>query len=384
MIHAAPAACILRHRRGDGYCSCVKRSPSRDVVIGPQRGRNQGVAWRAQAAGQHGRGPPPCCSSKNASASDSRTGSVAVAPQSPGRCCAGSRAGRGLARSTPSSPPIDTCAASLRRRGAAVPWCALRRRCRRAGADPGARAACWSSPTTRPARWMRSPAGCDRQGRRDVRIVANDVLSALDNLDGLLLPVRILGGRPAPAQPARGRCGAGRGECVIVFPAGEVSRLGPAGSATPAGDAASCASPAAATCRCCRCGSRPATPRCSTARPRCSSRRAPPAGARDVRAACAPHRAAVGTLRASRPTRRRAVLTRSAATCMRSAPATNARRRTAQAGRRRLPVRWIRRWSWLVSRACACWAKPATASRSASAGWPPMRCCCVRSAACAS
>ena len=32
--------------------------------------------------------------------------------------------------------------------------------------------------------------------RQDVKIVANDMLNAIGNLDGLLLPVRILGGRP--------------------------------------------------------------------------------------------------------------------------------------------------------------------------------------------
>ena len=65
--------------------------------------------------------------------------------------------------------------------------------------------------------------------RRDVRIVANDVLSALDNLDGLLLPVRILGGRPAPESLRAVDAALARGECVVVFPAGEVSRLGPRG-----------------------------------------------------------------------------------------------------------------------------------------------------------
>ena len=65
--------------------------------------------------------------------------------------------------------------------------------------------------------------------RRDVRIVANDMLSALDNLDGLLLPVRILGGRPTPDSVRAVDTALARGECVIVFPAGEVSRLGPRG-----------------------------------------------------------------------------------------------------------------------------------------------------------
>ena len=65
--------------------------------------------------------------------------------------------------------------------------------------------------------------------RRDVRIVANDFLSALDNIEDLLLPVRILGGRPAPQSLRAVDAALANGECVIVFPAGEVSRLGPRG-----------------------------------------------------------------------------------------------------------------------------------------------------------
>ncbi|MDR0182997.1 lysophospholipid acyltransferase family protein [Lysobacter arvi] len=62
--------------------------------------------------------------------------------------------------------------------------------------------------------------------RRDVRIVANDLLSALEPLSGLLLPVRILGGRPS-AQSLQAIDDALRADqCVIVFPAGEVARLG--------------------------------------------------------------------------------------------------------------------------------------------------------------
>ena len=65
--------------------------------------------------------------------------------------------------------------------------------------------------------------------RRDVRIVANDMLLALDNIGELLLPVRILGGRPAPDSLRAVDAALARGECVVVFPAGEVSRLGPRG-----------------------------------------------------------------------------------------------------------------------------------------------------------
>ena len=62
--------------------------------------------------------------------------------------------------------------------------------------------------------------------RRDVRIVANDLLGALEPLQGLLLPVRILGGRPSPQSLAAIDAALAADECVIVFPAGEVARLG--------------------------------------------------------------------------------------------------------------------------------------------------------------
>ena len=62
--------------------------------------------------------------------------------------------------------------------------------------------------------------------RRDVKIIANDLLASLDGLGGLLLPVRILGGRPG-AESLRAVDQALHAEqCVIVFPAGEVARLG--------------------------------------------------------------------------------------------------------------------------------------------------------------
>ncbi|QNP39820.1 lysophospholipid acyltransferase family protein [Lysobacter solisilvae (ex Woo and Kim 2020)] len=64
------------------------------------------------------------------------------------------------------------------------------------------------------------------QVRRDVRIIANDLLSALEPLSGLLLPIRIVGGRPG-AESLHAVEQALRDEvCVIVFPAGEVARLG--------------------------------------------------------------------------------------------------------------------------------------------------------------
>ncbi|RNF86517.1 GNAT family N-acetyltransferase [Lysobacter psychrotolerans] len=61
--------------------------------------------------------------------------------------------------------------------------------------------------------------------RRDVRIVANDLLSALDGLQGLLLPVRILGGRPSAESLRAIEAALEAEQCVIVFPAGEVARL---------------------------------------------------------------------------------------------------------------------------------------------------------------
>ena len=62
--------------------------------------------------------------------------------------------------------------------------------------------------------------------RDDVRIVANDFLSVVPGIRDLLLPLRILGGRPTPESLQAVEAALEREECVIVFPAGEVSRLG--------------------------------------------------------------------------------------------------------------------------------------------------------------
>jgi putative hemolysin len=62
--------------------------------------------------------------------------------------------------------------------------------------------------------------------RSDVRIVANDLLAAIPGLAPLLLPVRVLGGKPTPESIAAVEQALEREQCVIVFPAGEVSRLG--------------------------------------------------------------------------------------------------------------------------------------------------------------
>lgn len=67
---------------------------------------------------------------------------------------------------------------------------------------------------------------CVGRRRQDVRIVANDMLSALAPLANLLLPVRIFGGRADPASLRAIREALLAEQCVIVFPAGEVSRMG--------------------------------------------------------------------------------------------------------------------------------------------------------------
>lgn len=62
--------------------------------------------------------------------------------------------------------------------------------------------------------------------RRDVRIVANEVLALVEPLAELLLPVRVFGGAAGAGSLRRVERALRAGECVIVFPAGEVSRLG--------------------------------------------------------------------------------------------------------------------------------------------------------------
>ena len=64
------------------------------------------------------------------------------------------------------------------------------------------------------------------QVRRDVKIVANDLLSALEPMSGLLLPIRIVGGRPGAASLEAIEQALHEEHCVVIFPAGEVARLG--------------------------------------------------------------------------------------------------------------------------------------------------------------
>lgn len=62
--------------------------------------------------------------------------------------------------------------------------------------------------------------------RRDVRIVANDWLTAVQPLAPLLLPVRIFGGRARPEELHGIEAALADGAAVIIFPAGAVARLG--------------------------------------------------------------------------------------------------------------------------------------------------------------
>ena len=62
--------------------------------------------------------------------------------------------------------------------------------------------------------------------RKDVRIIANDMLMQLTNLQGLFLPVRIIGGQAGAQSVDAIEKALNAEECVVIFPAGEVSRLG--------------------------------------------------------------------------------------------------------------------------------------------------------------
>jgi putative hemolysin len=169
------------------------------IVISPQPDGNGGVASAAQAAGQHGRGPSPCSSSNSASASVSRTGSAAR------RAAIARPLLRGIARWSRLDAIDAFLTANRHVRGFDFVSAALQF----LGADYTVDAAALARipaqgrllvVANHPSGALDALALLDAIGkvRRDVRIVANDMLSALDNLDGLLLPVRILGGRPAP------------------------------------------------------------------------------------------------------------------------------------------------------------------------------------------
>lgn len=62
--------------------------------------------------------------------------------------------------------------------------------------------------------------------RRDVRILANDLLLEFEGLRELLLPLRILGGKPSAESLKAVSAALEAEQAVIVFPAGEVARFG--------------------------------------------------------------------------------------------------------------------------------------------------------------
>ncbi len=65
--------------------------------------------------------------------------------------------------------------------------------------------------------------------RPDVKILANDILLGIEPIRDLLLGVKILGGKPSASNYRRIMGALEQDQAVIVFPAGEVSRLGPKG-----------------------------------------------------------------------------------------------------------------------------------------------------------
>ena len=65
--------------------------------------------------------------------------------------------------------------------------------------------------------------------RDDVKIVANDWLTELEPLKPMLLPVNVFGEKPQPSDLRNIREYLHNEGCVIIFPAGEVSRLRPNG-----------------------------------------------------------------------------------------------------------------------------------------------------------
>lgn len=69
--------------------------------------------------------------------------------------------------------------------------------------------------------------------RRDVRILANDVLMQLDPLRSLLLPLPVFGGASSMTGAREAYRALERDGAIIVFPSGEVSRMRPTGVRDP-------------------------------------------------------------------------------------------------------------------------------------------------------
>ena len=71
--------------------------------------------------------------------------------------------------------------------------------------------------------------------RRDVRIVVNELLLHINQLNNLLFPVDVMGGETKKADIYRIKQALYNDEAVIIFPAGEVSRAGAKAFATEIG-----------------------------------------------------------------------------------------------------------------------------------------------------
>lgn len=66
--------------------------------------------------------------------------------------------------------------------------------------------------------------------RPDIRIVANELLMQIDPLDSVFLPVEVLSGKPSYKSQLKAMIASlEREEALIIFPAGEVSRIRPNG-----------------------------------------------------------------------------------------------------------------------------------------------------------
>ena len=183
MIQADPAlhgagAAIVR-QLGFGRASLARRMA--DTRLSRATARLGRDPARDRHACDRSERPVTGSASPNATRTGSRGRRAAIARP---LCCAASGVGRGWNRSKPSSAPIARCAAST----------SSPRRCSSSARATGSKTRIWRIPASgrllivanHPSGALDALALLDAVGkvRRDVRIVANDVLSALDNLGG--------------------------------------------------------------------------------------------------------------------------------------------------------------------------------------------------------
>ena len=197
--------------------------------------------------------------------------------------------------------------------------------------------------------------------RRDVRIVANDMLALIEPWTGCYCRCAS-SWTTGRRQPARGRAGVEAEHAWWCSRQAKSRGWACTECVTRAGARDSCASRATPARRCCRCGSPRAIRHCFMARLPCSSPRRPHCSpAKCMRAGrnhCGCMSAACCTsIRDANPPLRCATCVRPS---MRSAPAADGRLDRNPWPRRSIP----RRWSWPSPRP-NCWAQPLTASRSA-------------------